>query len=52
MIEFFFLGKKPEQEQRESFSGLSPDLDSAAVQTHYPSEVENKGFDLKGLISE
>lgn len=41
MIEWFFLGKKPKQEQRESFSGLSPDLDLAAVQTHYPSEVEN-----------
>ena len=44
MIEWFFLGKTPEQEQRESFSGLSPDLDSAAVQKNYPSEVETKGL--------
>lgn len=50
MIELFFLGKKPEQEQRESFSGLSPDLDLAAVQKHYPSEVENKGF--KGQVDQ
>lgn len=42
MIELFFLGKKPKQEQRESFSGLSPDLDLAAVQTHYPSEAKQR----------
>lgn len=50
MIELFYQGKKPEQEQRESFSGLSPDLDLAAVQKHYPSEVENKGF--KGQVDQ
>lgn len=50
MIECFFLGKTPEQEQRESFSGLSPDLDSGAVQKNYPSEVETKGF--KGQVDQ
>ena len=50
MIELFYQGKKPEQEQRESFSGLSPDLDLAAVQKHYPSEVENQGF--KGPVDQ
>lgn len=38
-------------EQRESFSGLSPDLDLAAVQTNFPSEVENKGFN-KGQVDQ
>jgi len=46
----FFLGKTLEQEQRESFSSLSPNLDSATVPKNSPSEVETKGF--KGQVDQ